>query len=66
MSVGIASLHQIASETTVGYDTKAFMSLDGIFSPVSKKGSGGLPSFVPVQDPEMIFPDQPIIIPEEI
>jgi hypothetical protein len=43
--VGMDSLAKTALELRYGYDKKAFMSLDGLFGPVSKSGDGGLPQY---------------------
>lgn len=53
-SVGLTDLHTVNLESTAGYASKAFMSLDGIFSPVSKGGSGGLPKYIQAQDSNSI------------
>ena len=43
--VGTESLSKSVIEMSEEYNKKAYMSLDGIFSPVSKSGSGGLPRY---------------------
>jgi hypothetical protein len=59
ITIGLAPLHSVASEATFGYGSKAFMSLDGIFSPVSKLGSGGLPSYEEPEDYDAVSPETP-------
>jgi hypothetical protein len=44
-TVGIGPLSKTIVETIEGYENKGFMSLDGIFAPISLYGDGGLPSF---------------------
>lgn len=50
-TVGITTLAKTSIETAYNkhYSSKAIMSLDGLFSPVSKKGDGGLPKFVEIE-----------------
>lgn len=43
--VGIGPLSKTIVESVEGYNQKAFLGLDGIFTPVSLYGDGGLPSF---------------------
>lgn len=43
--VGVETLEKSTLEQRVGYAQKAFMSLDGFFSPISLSGDGGLPMF---------------------
>lgn len=43
--VGIDTLPKTALELRYNYEKKAFMSLDGLFGPVSKSGDGGLPQY---------------------
>lgn len=44
--VGSETLRKSRNEMTNGYKNKAFMSFDGLFSPVSIKGDGNLPKFI--------------------
>lgn len=43
--VGISTLSKSVAEMTYEYEKKAYMSLDGIFGPVSCSGDGGLPRY---------------------
>lgn len=43
--VGIDTLSKSVVEMAYDYDKKAYMSLDGLFGPVSKEGSGSLPQY---------------------
>lgn len=43
--VGVETLEKSVLEQRVGYNKKAFMSMDGFFSPISLSGDGGLPMF---------------------
>lgn len=43
--VGIDTLYGSNEEMVYNYKNKAYMSLDALFSPVSKKGSGSLPRY---------------------
>lgn len=43
--VGMETLSKSTNEMMDSYNKKAFMSLDGIFGPVSLSGDGGLPRF---------------------
>lgn len=44
-NVGISTLRKSIEDMSYNYDKKAFMSLDGLFGPVSIGGDGGLPRF---------------------
>ena len=44
--VGTETLQKSVLELTYGYSKKAFMSWDGLFSPVSISGDGGFPRFI--------------------
>lgn len=43
--IGIDKLSTSVVEMQYNYDKKAYMSLDGLFGPVSKNGSGSLPQY---------------------
>lgn len=43
--VGISTLSKSVAEMTYDYEKKAYMSLDGIFGPVSCSGDGNLPRY---------------------
>jgi len=43
--VGIDTLNKSVGEMVYDYDKKAYMSLDGLFGPISKDGDGGLPQY---------------------
>lgn len=43
--VGIDYLRGSVGEMVYDYDKKAYMSLDGLFGPISKKGDGSLPRY---------------------
>jgi hypothetical protein len=43
--VGLDTLRKSVGEMTYDYDKKAYISLDGLFGPVSIGGDGGLPRF---------------------
>lgn len=43
--VGMDTLSKSVVEMIYDYDKKAYMSLDGLFGPVSKKGDGNLPRY---------------------
>ena len=45
-SVLTSSVLESAQEITANYDSKAFMSLDGLLRPISLNGSGGLPQYI--------------------
>lgn len=50
--VGMDSLAKTALELRYDYEKKAFMSLDGLFGPVSKDGDGDLPQYAAYKNEE--------------
>jgi hypothetical protein len=44
--VGISTLDKSSTEMLDAYESKAYMSLDGLFGPLSLKGDGGLPRYI--------------------
>lgn len=43
--VGLDTLRDSVREMSYDYDKKAYMSFDGLYSPISKKGDGSLPRY---------------------
>jgi hypothetical protein len=54
--VGVSTLSKSIADMVYDFDKKAYMSLDGIFGPVSKYGDGSLPRFSNYEPEEITSP----------
>lgn len=54
--VGMDKLRNSVNEMSYNYEKKAYMSLDGLYGPVSLKGDGGLPRYAGFKNPSPLLP----------
>lgn len=62
--VGVSTLSKSVAEMTNEYEKKAYMSLDGIFGPVSCSGNGGLPRYAQYSPAQVSSTDNMDLNPE--